>query len=155
MPKIDPDACPESHGTTYPDPYRDPVRDRRWRRIGAGAGLTDFGANLVTLAPGVWSSQRHWHEKDDELLVMLEGELVLVEDEGRTLLRAGDIAAWPGDVANGHHLINESDADARFLVVGANTAGAHYPDIDLEVRIGEGFYRRKDGTPYRAYSRDE
>ena len=58
------------------------------------------------LEPGAWSSQRHWHEGEDELLVMLEGEAVLVEDDGETVLRAGDIAAWPKGVANGHHLVN-------------------------------------------------
>lgn len=155
MPKIDPEACPERRGTRYPDPYRAPVRDRRWRRIGAGAGLTDFGANLVTLPPGVWSSQRHWHDADDELMVMLAGELTLVEDGGRTPLRAGDIAAWPKNGGDGHHLVNESGAEARFLVVGANRGAAAYPDIDLHWHVDEEFYRRKDGTPYRPYASEE
>jgi uncharacterized cupin superfamily protein len=155
MPKIDPEACPEKNGTLYPEPYRATVRDRRIRQIGAAARLTDFGANVVTLEPGVWSSQRHWHDLDDELMVMLSGELVLVEDKGRTVLRSGDIAAWPKGDTNGHHLINEGDAAATFLVVGANKGGADYSEADLAWRAGEDFYRHKDGTPYRRYQRDE
>jgi uncharacterized cupin superfamily protein len=151
MPKIDPEACPERSGTRYPEPFRERVRHRRWKQIGVAAGFTDFGANLVTIPPGTWSSQRHWHLDDDELLMMIEGELVLVEDEGRSVMRAGDIAAWRKGTGNGHHLINESSADARFLVVGANKGGAAYPDIDLAVRAGEPFYRHVDGTPYREW----
>ena len=81
-------------------------------------GLTDFGVSHVTLKPGAWSSQRHWHDGEDEFLVMLEGEAVLVEDDGRTILRPGDCAAWPKGSTNGHHLINESDRDCVFVVVG-------------------------------------
>lgn len=155
MPKIDPEACPDRTGTRYPDPYRAAVKHRRWKRIGAGAGLCDFGANLVTLDPGVWSSQRHWHDDDDELMVMLDGELMLIEDAGRSVLRTGDIAAWPKGITDGHHLINESDRPARFLVIGANRGGASYPDIDLAVNAGEDFYRHKDGLPYRMWAADE
>lgn len=155
MPKIDPERCAEANGTLYPEPYRERVRPRRARRLGPASGLTDFGASLVTLPPGAWSSQRHWHEEDDELLVMLSGAAVLIEDAGRTALRPGDIVAWPKNSGDGHHLVNESDGDATFLVVGANKGGAVYPDIDLLMHPGEGFYRHRDGTPYRVYARDE
>ncbi len=93
MPKVDLDSCPERTGTLYPKPCRAAVRDRRVRQVGKAAGLTDYGASVVTLPPGVWSSQRHWHDEDDELMVMLTGELGLVEGEGRTTMRPGDIAA--------------------------------------------------------------
>jgi uncharacterized cupin superfamily protein len=102
----------------------------------------------VTLKPGAWSSQRHWHNGEDEFLVMLSGEAVLVEDDGRTLLRAGDCAAWPKGSTNGHHLINESDADCVFLCVGGGTnTGGGYSDIDL-MFTPEGTYTHKDGSPY-------
>ena len=155
MPKIDPEACPERTGTRYPEPYRATVKARRWKQIGPGAGLTVFGATLVTIPPGSWSSQRHWHDEDDELLVMLSGALVLIEDGGRTPLGPGDIAAWPKGTGDGHHLVNESDEDARFLVVGANKGGAGYSDIDLTFSAGEAFYRHTDGTPYRVWAPDE
>jgi uncharacterized cupin superfamily protein len=155
MPKIDLDTCPERSGTLYPEPYRATVRERRVRQISAAAGLSDFGVNVVTLGPGVWSSQRHWHDEDDEVVVMLDGELVLIEDDGRTLMRQGDIAAWPKGTTNGHHLVNESNADARFIVVGANKGGGGYSGIDMIFRAGESFYRHRDGKPYRQYTRQE
>ena len=84
----------------------------------AGGLIEDFGVSHVVLEPGGISSQRHWHEGEDEFVVMLEGEAVLIEDEGETLLRAGDCAAFPKGVANGHHLVNRSDAPCVFVAVG-------------------------------------
>jgi uncharacterized cupin superfamily protein len=102
----------------------------------------------VTLKPGAWSSQRHWHNGEDEFLVMVDGEAVLVEDDGRTILRPGDCAAWPKGSTNGHHLINESGRDCSFVVIGGGTnTGGGYSDIDL-IFTPEGTYAHKDGTPY-------
>ena len=148
MPKIDPEACPERVGSRYPPPHDAACQTRRWRQIALGAGLADFGANLVTLVPGAWSSQRHWHDEVDELMVMLAGELVLIEDEGRTTMRPGDIAVFPKGSGNGHHLVNEGGAEARFLVVGASGGDCFYPDIDLKADGATGAYQHRDGTPY-------
>ncbi len=149
MPKVDLADISETNRTGYPAPFDRDVAGRWYRRLAPAAGLTDFGASLVRLEPGAWSSQRHWHEGEDELMVMLEGEAVLVEDDGRTVLRAGDIVAWAKEVANGHHLINESDAPCRFLVVGTDGGkDCHYPDIDLLAEGGTDQYLHKDRTPY-------
>ncbi len=147
MPKLDLDAIAQENSTGYPPPFNEPVQGRWKRRLGALAGLANLGACHVTLSPGAWSSQRHWHEGEDEFLVMLAGEAVLVEDEGETLLRAGDCAAWPGGVANGHHLINRSDADCVFICLSAGDEnGGSYSDIDMKWTT-QG-YVHKDGTPY-------
>ncbi|MCY7340070.1 MAG: cupin domain-containing protein [Sphingomonas bacterium] len=150
MPKVDLSAIEETNRTGYPSPYDADVAGRWYRRLAPATGLTDFGASLVRLEPGAWSSQRHWHEGEDELMAMIEGEAVLVEDRGRTLLKPGDVVAWPKSVADGHHLINESAADCRFLVVGSKPAGqdCHYPDIDLIADGPTDDYLHKDRTPY-------
>jgi len=149
MPKVDLSAIEETNTTGYPVPYDADVAGRWYRRLAPATGLTDFGASLVRLEPGAWSSQRHWHEGEDELMVMIEGEAVLVEDQGRTVLRPGDVVAWAKDVANGHHLINESDVPCRFLVVGTdNGKDCHYPDIDLLFEGATDRYLHKDRTPY-------
>ena len=148
MPKIDLDAIPQVSATTYPKPFDEAVRGRHARRLATATGLTDFGVSEVVLEPGAWSSQRHWHDGEDEFLVMLDGEAVMVEDEGRTTLRAGDMVAWPKGVPNGHHLINESDPPGRFLCVGGGTrTWGEYSDIDMRFDA-DGTYSRKDGTPY-------
>lgn len=148
MPKIDLSSIDPVARTSYPAPYAKAVTGRIYQRLTGPAGLTDFGVNLVTLEPGAWSSQRHWHEIEDEFVIMLEGEAVLIDDSGRTPMKAGDCASFPKGDGNGHHLVNEGDAPARFMVVGANgfPGAAHYPDIDLFIDGNEGRYRRKDGS---------
>ena len=148
MPKVDLDAVEASNATGYPDPFHREVHGRWWKRIAPLAGLTELGASHVVLEPGAWSSQRHWHHGEDELLIMLSGTAVLVEDDGETELRAGDVAAWAKGVANGHHLINRADAPCSFIAIsaGANTGGA-YSDIDM-IWTEDDKYRRRDGTEY-------
>jgi uncharacterized cupin superfamily protein len=148
MPKLDLEAIPQSNATGYPPPFDAAVNGRWWRRLAPAGGLTEMGASHVVLKPGAWSSQRHWHDEEDELVIMLAGEAVLVEDTGRTVLRPGDVCAWPKGAAAGHHLINESTADCSFIAVSAGNklgTGA-YSDIDMQFD-GEGYYH-KDGTAY-------
>lgn len=150
MPKVDLDAIEQINRTGYPSPFDREVQGRFHRRLSPATGLSDFGVSHVVLKPGAWSSQRHWHDGEDEFLVMLSGEALLVEDDGSTILRAGDCAAWPKGTGNGHHLRNESTEDCAFIVVGggANTGGG-YSDIDM-LFTPDGRYTRKDGTPYEA-----
>lgn len=148
MPKLDLAAIPALNRTGYPPEHAGAVDGRGVRRLAPATGLADFGASHVTLKPGAWSSQRHWHEDEDELVVMLSGEAVLVDDNGRTPMRAGDIAVFPKGDRNGHHLVNEGDADCVFVAIGRPPAGpCHYPDIDMQYRGGTG-YTRKDGSPF-------
>ena len=149
MPKINLEAIEPSNRTGYPDPFDRAVAGRWWRRLAPAGGLSEMGASHVVLKPGAWSSQRHWHAGVDELLVMLSGEAVLVEDDGEKVLRAGDIAAWPKGVKNGHHLQNRGEADCVFVAISGGDAErdwGEYPDVDLKF-APEG-YLRKDGTPY-------
>ena len=86
---------PARHGSGYPAPHDVPCRERVRRALGDVFGLSQFGVNLLELAPGAWSSQRHWHERQDELVYVLEGEATLVTDEGETTLSAGMVAGLP------------------------------------------------------------
>ena len=100
MPKIDLEAIPQTNATGYPAPFDAAVQGSWYRRLAPATGLTEYGVSHVVLKPGAWSSQRHWHDDEDELLVMISGETVLVEDAndqngGRTVIRAGDVCAWP------------------------------------------------------------
>ena len=148
MPKLDLEAIEQKNTTGYPRPFNADVAGRWFRRLAPASGLSEFGASHVVLKPGGWSSQRHWHDGEDELLVMLSGEAVLVENDGRTMLRPGDVCAWPKGVENGHHVINVSEADCSFVCISGGTdAGGTYPDIDM-MWTGDGVYRHKDGAPY-------
>jgi uncharacterized cupin superfamily protein len=153
MPKIDPTQVPVKTGSIYPAPYAAMMAGRSSLRLGEAGGLTQFGVNLVTLEPGALSSLRHWHEAEDEFVMVTKGELVLVEDTGETPMRAGDCAAFPAGSGNGHHFINRSAAPARFLVVGTKAARevAHYSEHDLRVEVegGRARFTYRDGTDYR------
>jgi uncharacterized cupin superfamily protein len=152
MPKIDIAKAPLRTTTTYPDQFKAPCVGREKQAIGNVAGLTQFGVNITRLKPGAASALRHWHEQEDEFIFMLEGELVLIEDGGETLLKPGEAAGFKAGVANGHHLVNKSGRDAVFLEVGTRSADerGHYPDNDLVmIREAGGFrFTNKAGKPY-------
>jgi uncharacterized cupin superfamily protein len=154
MKKIDIDAAPTRFGTGYPPPYDAACAGRRRWKLGDAAGLTQFGVNLLRLPPGQWSSQRHWHLAEDEFVMVLEGEGVLVTDDGEELLRVGDCAGFAAGEPNGHHIQNRSDAELVLLEIGTRAAPGEdagtYPDIDLVLPKGGKAYLRRDGTPYDA-----
>jgi uncharacterized cupin superfamily protein len=150
MPKIDIAAIPQRVGCPYPPPFDAPMAGRIRQRLGDAGGLKDFGVNLMRLPPGNWSSQRHWHSHEDELVYVLEGELVLVEDGGETILRAGDCAAFAKNTGDGHHMINRSDATAVYLEIGSRQPEdlTTCSDIDIKSANADGRFTHKDGAPY-------
>ena len=150
MPKIDVAAVPARKGSGYPKPFHAPCAERTRRRLGDAGGLRDFGVNLMTLPPGGWSSQRHWHSDEDEFVYVLEGEVTLVEDHDETLLRAGECAAFPKGTGNGHHLKNQSSVVAVYLEVGSRNSNdlTTCSDIDMMSSNADGRFVHKDGTPY-------
>ncbi len=152
MPKIDISTLPIDSRTGYPPPYDRLVVGRERKRLGNAAGLDQFGVNLTTLKPGAASALRHWHEQEDEFIYMIEGELVLIENEGETVLRPGDAAGFKANSPNGHHLVNRSARPAIYLEIGTRSPHerAHYSDVDLQVvRDHKGMrYTHKNGEPY-------
>jgi uncharacterized cupin superfamily protein len=152
MPKIDISKIPTDVRTGYPPPYDRAVLGRERKRLGNAAGLDQFGVNLTTLKPGASSALRHWHEREDEFVYVLEGELVLIENDGETVLKPGDACGFKANNGNGHHLVNRSDQDAVYLEVGTRSKHerVEYPEADLLVlRDDKGFrYTHKDGSPY-------
>lgn len=153
MPKIDIRKLPVRTTSAYPTEFQEAVAGREKIALGDAVGLTQFGVNLTRLKPGAASALRHWHEEEDELVYVLEGEVVLIENDGEALLKAGEAAGFKAGVANGHHLVNRSDRDAVLLEIGtrAGRERAHYPDDDLQFsRDQNGVQiRRKSGEPYR------
>jgi uncharacterized cupin superfamily protein len=150
MPKVDLEKVATRTGSGYPAPFDVPCTHRTRRRLGDAGGLKDFGVNLMTLPPGGWSSQRHWHSHEDEFVYILSGELKLVEDTGSVVLRAGDCAAFPKGTGNGHHLINDSSSVAVYLEVGSRHPDdmTTCSDIDMQSSNVDGRFVHKNGTPY-------
>jgi uncharacterized cupin superfamily protein len=151
-PALSAESMQPRRGSGYPAPLDAPCRERMKRALGDPFGLTDFGVNLVTLPPGAWSSQRHWHSHEDELIYVLSGTPTLVTDEGETPLAPGMCAGFPAGQPNGHHLVNRSSEPAVILEVGSRKAedDGFYPDVDLQIlkRGRGGRFTRKNGEPY-------
>lgn len=152
MPKLDLSKVPVKTGSIYPEPYAGMMAGRSSLRLGEAGGLTQFGVNLVTLEPGGISSLRHWHLHEDEFVMVTEGECTLVQDAGETLMRAGDCAAFPAGVPDGHQFRNDTATTARFLVIGSKAPRevGTYSDVDLRVEIegGRARFTYHDGTDY-------
>ncbi len=130
---LDPREVEVKTGSSYPAPFRAKVEGRRKQALGNALGLRNFGVNVVTLGPGDWSAQRHWHTRQDEFVYVLAGELTLVTESGESNLGPGTVAGFPAGNGDGHHLINRGAGDAVYLEVGDRMPGDEvvYPDIDL------------------------
>jgi uncharacterized cupin superfamily protein len=153
--KIDLGAAQTVVGTLYPPPYDEPCRPRVRQKLGDVAGLTQFGVNRLTLPPGAWSSQRHYHMKEDEFVYVLEGEVTLETDAGQELLRAGDSAGFKAGDTDGHCLKNLSDKPAVVLEVGTRAGSGdvvYYSGLDMMTSpTGAKYpYQHRDGTPYES-----
>ena len=158
MPKIDMKAAQTVVGTLYPPPYDKPCRPRVRQKLGDAANLDQFGVNLLTLPPGAWSSQRHWHTKEDEFVYVLEGEVTLETEAGEELLRAGECAGFKAGDPNGHCLKNLSGKVALVLEVGTRAKGGdvvYYADLDMMTAPDDAEfpYQHRDGTPYESKER--
>ncbi len=151
-PALDPEEVAVRRGSSYPEAFREPCRTRIKRVLGDALGLNNFGVNLVTLPPGAWSAQRHWHSHEDEFVYVVEGELTLITDGGEQALTAGQVAGFPAGKADGHHLVNKGTAPATYLEIGDRRQddAVTYPDADLHLEPApEGHvFTNKKGEPY-------
>ena len=152
-PAIDASTVPPRSASLYPEPFKSRVLPREKRALGDAFGLTRVGVSLTTLLPGKESSMRHFHTREDELVYLLEGEVVLRTDAGETVLTAGMCAGFPAGARDGHQLVNRSDRPARYLEISNRDPGdiAEYPDEDLAChRTPEGrlVFVRKDGSDH-------
>ncbi len=155
MPKLDLSTVPTKTGSGYPGDLAKQMEGRSSQQLGDAGGLTQFGANLVQLAPGAMSALRHYHMEQDEFVMVTAGVCTLVDDHGDTELHVGDCATFPAGEANGHHFINRSTTPASFLVIGTRTPTetAYYSDLDMKVEDrpdARHQFTRKDGSPLTA-----
>ena len=154
MPKINIEGAPVWTACIYPSPYDAHCAGRRKISLGDLGHLTQFGVNLTRLPPGAASAHQHWHKHEDELVYVIEGELTLVEDDGETLLRAGEAATFKAGVEIGHMLVNRSDKEAAFLEVGTrgekDVCTYTDPDVDMHLTNDAGSWKafHKNGEPY-------
>lgn len=107
---------------------RDNGRD--WLYYSDEGGLTQFGVYVDTLQPGARSSDKHWHEKEDEFLYVLAGEVTVIEDDVEAVLYPNDSACWPAGVPVAHTVANHSATPCTYIIVGTRVTHdvCHYPE---------------------------
>jgi uncharacterized cupin superfamily protein len=153
MPRIDIAKVPSQPIASYPKEFAPVIVGRAKQRIGDVVGLTQFGVNITRIAAGTASALRHWHEQEDEFIYILDGELVLVENDGETVLKSGDAAGFKAGSGIAHCLVNRTARDAVYLEVGtrAKSERVHYPDVDFVMERDDKGRRwsRKSGEPIR------
>jgi uncharacterized cupin superfamily protein len=153
MPKIDVKSVPWTNNPSYPKEFAYAIAGREKQKVGDAVGLTQFGVNIARIKPKSMSALRHWHESEDEFIYMLEGELVLHENDGEIVLKPGDAAGWRANGGIGHCLINRTERDAVYLEVGTRSKAerVHYPDVDFTMERDDKSRRwmRKNGTPIK------
>ena len=135
-------------GSSYPPPHGEKLHGRKTWMLTRQWGLSQFGVNRVELPPGSWSTNRHWHKTNDELVVVISGELTLVTDDGEEVLRAGDSVGFKAGVANAHHMQNRGSEPAVYYDIGGRDAWdvSTFPDIGLEARTHQEVRFREIGA---------
>lgn len=146
-------AAARSRPSNYPEPFASRMSGRVIRPLGDVFGLSNFGVNLLALAPGAVSALRHAHLRQDEFVYVLAGAPTLVTDAGETLLGPGMCAGFRAGSGDAHMLVNRGERECLCLVVGDRTAGdqASYPDDDIAALLGEDgkwLFTHKNGEPY-------
>jgi uncharacterized cupin superfamily protein len=153
MPKIEITRVTAQQIASYPKEFAEVISGREKQKLGDEVGLTQFGVNITRIKAGSASALRHWHEHEDEFIYMIDGELVLQENDGETVLKAGDAAGFKAGSRVAHCLINRTAQDAVYLEVGtrAKSERVHYPDVDFTMERDETGrrYFRKSGDPIR------
>jgi uncharacterized cupin superfamily protein len=152
---INPEDVPKRTTSIYPAEFQQFVQGRVKQALGNAAGLKNFGVNLVTLHPGSCSALRHWHTQQDEFIYVIAGEITLITNAGAQILHPGMMAGFPAGEADGHQLVNRTDAVAVYLEVGDRTSDdeVYYPDVDLIAKPGVGSDRifiHRDGSLYQS-----
>ncbi len=153
LPALDPLSLPPRCTSGAPEPFRSRVLPREKRALGDATGLTNIGINLTTLPPGKESSMRHGHTHEDEMIFVLEGEIVLRTNAGEQTLTSGMCAGFKAGTTDAHHLVNRSNAPARYLEISNRDPRdtAFYPDDDLaygHAPDGTPQFTRKDGSRF-------
>ncbi len=141
-----------SVGSAYPASVKGATAGRRRHRLGDAFGLSQFGVNVLVLPPGCDSSLRHWHSREDEFVMVLEGEVLLITDGGETRMQAGECAGFPAGNTDAHCFRNDGKSPARLLEIGSRMPAedtVRYPDVDMILQRAEKTFRREsNGKPF-------
>jgi uncharacterized cupin superfamily protein len=103
-----------------------------WSRLRLARRLhaEKLGASVYLLRPGQKSFPYHFHHANEEMLIVLEGEVTVRMPEGEEAATRGDALSFPRGPDGAHQVINNSDEVARILMLSTMVEPdiAEYPD---------------------------
>jgi quercetin dioxygenase-like cupin family protein len=106
-----------------------------FRKIRSELGVQAFGVNAVVLPPG-YESGLHFHERQEELYIVLAGEIEFKLGDERRTLTAGGLVRVDPDTVRGYRNTSQSD-EAVYIAVGG--AGGY---VGRDGKLPEGETRR-------------
>ncbi|MCW2995742.1 MAG: cupin protein [Conexibacter sp.] len=118
-------------------------------RLGHQLGTERVGLSYWLVPAGQVAYPYHFHLAEEEVLVLLEGDLALRTPQGWQRIRRGDVVRFPVGEDGAHQLVNDGETDARFLSV--STHGQ--PDVVLYPDEGKlcAAERTPDGSGLKVY----
>lgn len=101
-------------------------RIRLVRRLGGEM----LGGSIYVMGPGQKSFPYHFHHANEEMLIVLEGSVVVRTPAGEQDAGPGDSVVFVKGPSGAHQVINQSDGDARILMMSTMVEPeiAEYPD---------------------------
>lgn len=104
----------------------------RGTRLGPAAGARELGCSVYELDPGGQAAPYHTHYANEELLIVLVGEVELRTPEGVRMVSQGAVVGFPTGSEGAHRLRNVSDAPARYLLVST----MRFPEVAEQLDTG-------------------
>jgi uncharacterized cupin superfamily protein len=101
-------------------------------RLGPSAGSSELGCSVYELDPGGQATPYHLHHANEELLIVLDGELELRTPDGTRTVGKGAVVGFPPGPAGAHRLRNASGAKARYLLVST----MRFPEVAEQLDTG-------------------
>jgi uncharacterized cupin superfamily protein len=91
-------------------------------RLSKGTAARKLAAGVDTLPPGKRSCPYHFHHAEEEMFIVLEGQMLPI--------KAGDVVFIPPGPEYPHHILNTSDAPLKYISIGTNEPVeiCEYPD---------------------------
>jgi uncharacterized cupin superfamily protein len=139
----------------FDDPRGQPGFEHVRARLGRQAGAQQLGMSLFEVPPGQAAYPYHFHEGQEEMIVILEGRPSLRTPDGWRDAEEGEVLSFLAGEGGGHQLVNRTDERVRFLSIST----AHSPDVCVYpdsgkvgiymAPVGGGqLYRRSDAVDY-------
>lgn len=109
---------------------RAPLDDSLRARMNTGMAAQKLGVSVDTVAPGMRSCSYHFHQAQEEMVVVIGGSGTLRVAGSMLPIRTGDVIVIPAGPAYPYQIIKPSDAPLQYLSISTRETPeiCEYPD---------------------------